>query len=221
MVVSERGDIKCDVSVSGDEAMEYALSLPHSSVIVSEDRIKGIEKAKELGAKVIFLDDAFSKFHIKKFDILLKPREKMPSRFCLPSGPYREAPSLYQRANLVLTEDIDFRRVVAYEKINPSQTIFITAISKPKRVEKYLPKELKKIYFPDHHHFSKEEIESILKEHQAQYILTTMKDFVKIREFDFRTKVITLEIEFADEALESVDEYINLLQINKSFAKIA
>ena len=31
----------------------------------------GIKKAKELGCKVIFLDDGFSKYNIKKFDIYI------------------------------------------------------------------------------------------------------------------------------------------------------
>ncbi len=40
--------------------MEYAFEENIKGVIVSEDRVKGIEKAFELGAKIVVLDDAFS-----------------------------------------------------------------------------------------------------------------------------------------------------------------
>ncbi len=65
-VVKNGENILCDVSVSGDEAMIYAHKVPHAVVIVSEDRREGIIKAKELGAKIVFLDDAYSKHDIKK-----------------------------------------------------------------------------------------------------------------------------------------------------------
>ncbi len=49
----------CTLAQSGDEAMEYAFEENIKGVIVSEDRVKGIEKAFELGAKIVVLDDAF------------------------------------------------------------------------------------------------------------------------------------------------------------------
>ena len=69
-IVSNRGKIEQGVRVSGDEAMLLANSLPKATVIVSEDRKKAILKAKELGCKIVFLDDGFSKYDINKFDIL-------------------------------------------------------------------------------------------------------------------------------------------------------
>ena len=47
-VVSLNGKIKVDVNISGDEAMLLATSLKNATVIVSEDRVLGINKAKEL-----------------------------------------------------------------------------------------------------------------------------------------------------------------------------
>jgi tetraacyldisaccharide 4'-kinase len=110
VVVSQNGVIMSDVDRSGDEAMLMAKSLPHASVIVSEDRAKGIEKAKSMGAKVVILDDGFSKVNIKKFDILLKPSMLFENSFCLPVGPFREPPSYYKKADLVAVENIDYTR---------------------------------------------------------------------------------------------------------------
>ncbi len=90
--------------------------MKNATVIVSEDRVLGIKKAKELGSKVIFLDDGFSKYNIKKFDILLKPKDEPTNNFCIPSGAYREPKSFYKKANLVLKEGIDFKREVEIKK---------------------------------------------------------------------------------------------------------
>ncbi len=70
-VVSNNGEILVDVNTSGDEAMIYAHKVSNALVIVSEDRKIAIKKAKEMGAKIIFLDDAYSKHDIKKLDLLI------------------------------------------------------------------------------------------------------------------------------------------------------
>lgn len=189
VLVSYKGDIKVDVNISGDEAMLLATSLKNASVIVSEDRILAIKEAKNLGAKIIFLDDAFSKYTIKKFDILVKPKDEPTNNFCLPSGAYREPKSFYNKANLVLKEGKDFIRLVSIKKDSkpvklPSKTLLLTAISKPKRLLEYLPKNVKLLAFEDHHNFTEEEISLILDKYKDFAILTTGKDFVKLKKFN-------------------------------------
>ena len=66
VVVSDGKDVLVDVDTSGDEAMLYTSLIPHAVVIVSEKRELAIEKAKELGCKVLFLDDGYNKHQIKK-----------------------------------------------------------------------------------------------------------------------------------------------------------
>ena len=194
VVVSQNGEIKSDIKSSGDEAMLYATTLKNSTVIVSEDRVKAIKKAKELGSKIIFLDDGFSKFSIKKFDILLKPNQKLLP-FCLPSGAYRFPPFFYRYADLILEEEKDFIREVEIE--NPTKKmIFLTAISKPKRLDKYLPKDIVKITLPDHSDFSKEFIEEILKRYNPTSILTTTKDEVKLKKYNLTLSILRLKIKF-------------------------
>ena len=95
------GRVLCDVRQSGDEAMEYALSLRGANVIVSEDRAAGILRAQTLGFELVILDDGFSKFNIAKFDVLLKPEPAPKLPFCLPFAAYRYPPFFYKFADFI------------------------------------------------------------------------------------------------------------------------
>lgn len=215
-VVSNKGKILEDVKVSGDEAMLLAKALPSATIIVSEDRIKAIKKAKELKSKIIFLDDGFSKYHISKFDIVLRPKIEPTNIFCLPSGGYREPKGFYAQANLQLKEGKDFFRVVTFKKdeiqVNlPSKLILLTAISKPKRLLEFLPKDTKLISFPDHYEFKKEDIDNIKKDFSSYSIVTTSKDFVKLEKFGLENLyLMDLDIKIDEKVdFSSMNEYIN------------
>lgn len=97
-VVSIQGNLQTNVQIAGDEAIMLAKNLPYCSVIVSENRKNAILKAKELGAKIVFLDDGF-RFNFKKLNIILKPKLEPYFDFCIPSGGYREHKSSYQKAD--------------------------------------------------------------------------------------------------------------------------
>jgi len=203
-VVSKKGKILEDTKISGDEAMLLAQSLPNATVIVSEDRVKAILKAKELGCKIVFLDDGFSKYHIKKFNILLRPKIEPTNVFCLPSGCYREPKGLYSYADIELKEARDFKRVITIKKDGvesklPENVVLLTAISKPKRLLEFLPKNTKMESFPDHYNFEKEDINKI-KELYANYaIVTTGKDLVKLKGFNIpNLYLMDLDINFSE-----------------------
>ncbi len=203
-MVSEWGKILCDVECSGDEAMMLAIALPKATVIVSEDRLAGIDKAKELGAKVVFLDDAFRQC-IEKFDILIDPKPINP--LCLPSGPYR-LPRLFLRsADLVLREGRDFWRNVWIENPTPKM-VLVTAIANPKRLERYVDPAIPRYYFADHHPFERQEIEKIIQREKPTSLLVTAKDAVKLRKFGYPLSILRLKIEVAPEVMEKVDSYI-------------
>jgi len=214
-IVSLNGKILVDIKTSGDEAMLLAQSLENASVIVSEDRTKAILKAKSLGAKIIFLDDGFSKYKISKFDILLKPKQEPTNNFCIPSGGYREPKSFYKYANLVLKEDKDFKRVVFIKKDDkianlPQNSILLTAISKPKRLLEFLPKNIKMLAYPDHYRFTKNDINNILKKYKDFAIVTTKKDFVKLKEFNLENiYIMDLSIELRNKIVfDKIENYI-------------
>ena len=210
VLVCGQGQMMCDARASGDEAMLYAKSLPNATVIVSEDRLEAIYYAKKLGAKIIFLDDGFSKSFIQKFDILVKPNPEPKNSFCLPSGPYREQRSLYAKADLVVTEGTDFTRHV--EVVNPtSRMLLVTAISKPSRLEPYLPENIiGKVTFRDHYMYHEKELQNLLHEHQATSILTTQKDAVKMANFDIPLSILMLEVQITDTVKSKINAFLAL-----------
>ncbi|WP_434579971.1 tetraacyldisaccharide 4'-kinase [Sulfurimonas sp. NW15] len=190
IVVKNGNEILCDVKSSGDEAMIYAKKLPNATVIVSEERKRAIQKAKELGCEIVFLDDAYSKHDIKKQDILIDVKSK--NSFCLPAGPFRERLWPGKEA-LHVEEEKDFFRKV--KLVNPTQKMsLVTAIARPQRLDKYLPAVIAKHYFEDHHSFTKEELETILQKDAATSLLVTFKDYVKIEHFGLPLSLLDLEV---------------------------
>ena len=203
-VISNKGEILEDIEISGDEAMLLAKSLAKSTVIVSEDRSQGIIKAKELGCKIVFLDDGFSKYSIKKFNILLRPKDEPTNFYCLPSGGYREPKGLYAYADLELKEGRDFTRIISIKKGEKKvslkeKVMVLTAISKPKRLLEFLPKNTQLLAFPDHHTFTADEIKEIKEKYQKYQILTTGKDLVKLESFNIKNLcLMDLDIKLED-----------------------
>ncbi len=202
IVVKERGVVTCNVQQSGDEAMIYAKKLSQATVIVSEDRKIALQKAKELGCKIVFLDDAYSKHDIKKLDILIDVQTK--NNACLPSGPYRER--LYKtKEAVVVKEGIDFVREVHVN--NPtSRMSLVTAIARPQRLDKYLPTVVAKNYFEDHHSFTKAELQEILLADGATSLLVTLKDYVKIEDFGLPLSLLDLEVKIKEGKLNAFSE---------------
>ena len=172
IVVSDGRRLLVDVDVSGDEAMLYANVLSHAVVIVSEKREQAIEKAKTMGCKVLFLDDGYNKHQIKKLDIVIEVASQ--NSFCLPAGPYRERLWKGKEA-LVIKEDREFKRIVklidATEKM-----VLVTAIARAERLDPYLPDVVDKVYFEDHHFYTKKELEAILERTGAESLLMTLKE---------------------------------------------
>lgn len=207
LVIRDWEGIREDVLRSGDEAMVYAEALAGSLVIVAEDRIAGIEKAHEMGALCVFLDDGHSKYPIQKLDILIRPFPEPKNRFCLPSGAYRERYSNYAEADYILEEKSGLTRKTRLE--NPTGAmVLVTAIAKPGRLDPFLPEVKGKVYFEDHHAFTKEELETALAQFGADAILCTAKDAVKIRRFGLPLCLLALEVELEKGLLDCVREYI-------------
>jgi len=203
-VIKDKSGILEDVSVSGDEAMIYAHKLQDAVVIVSEDRKEGIAKAKEMGCEIVFLDDAYSKHNIKKFDILIEV--KSVNNSCLPSGPFRER-LWAQKEALVLVDGIDFTRRVQLKDKRDKMSL-LTAIARPQRLDEYLPNVLSKNYFEDHHSFIKSELESVLSKDGSDSLLVTYKDFVKVKSFGLPLSLLDLEVEVDEKVFQIIGNYI-------------
>ena len=212
-VISKKGKILEDVNVSGDEAMLLAKSLPNTTIIVSENRVEGIKKAKELKSKLVYLDDGYAQHNIQKLNILIRPKKDPKNIFCLPSGGYRDTPMMYSFADIVLREDTDFTRVVTFKldgKIVdelPKDTIFLTAISKPQRVLEFLPKDIKMVSFIDHYNFTQKDIDDIRKKYPNNPIVTTAKDLVKLEKFNIKDLYLAdLEITIDSKIIQKIEK---------------
>jgi len=204
-VVSEWGQISCDVDRSGDEAMMMAKALPQASVIVCDDRMEGAELAKNLGARALFFDDAFHA-PIKKLDLVIdKPT---PNIFCLPSGPYRLPRAFLRSADMVLKEGVHFWRRT--QILNPTnKMVLLAAIADPRRLDPYLPKIVARYHFKDHHHFQEDELERIWRKHRPTSFLVTAKDAVKLERFSYPLSILDLRVEVAEDLVQRVQEYIS------------
>ncbi len=207
IVVSRKGEICVTVEESGDEAMLMAQSLTACSVIVSEDRKKGIRQAIEEGAKYIILDDGFNRVDIDTFDILLEP-EKIANSLPFPAGPFREFAFSHRYADLVAKENRDFKRKVSYVDIH-SKMLLVTAISHPERLDAYLPDGvIDKYYLPDHAYFDEKKLEELMTQSSATSLLVTQKDLVKMQEFKFPLSIMKLELEINSTIFGEIDHYL-------------
>lgn len=206
--VSSHGKILTSVQDSGDEAMLMAMSLPHASVIVCEDRGMAIEVAMREGAKLILLDDGFNRVEIKKFEILLEP-ECLLNSLPFPAGGLREFYVTRHYADILGKENRDFTRVVEVEN-KTERMVLVTAIANPKRLDAYLPEGVvKKITLDDHAYFNKSVLEDYLKTYNAESLLVTEKDAVKMQDFKLPLSIMKLKLVIEDELLLSVDNYVN------------
>lgn len=214
-VVSHDAKILENIQTSGDEAMLLAKSLPNATIIVSENRVQGILKARDLGAKLLFLDDGYRHHEILKYDILLRPKEEPTNIFCLPTGGYRDSKMMYSFADLVLKEGVDFQREITFKKENetieklPKDIILVTAISKANRLLEYLPKDIQTVIYPDHHNFIQEDIDMIVEKYPNRPIITTAKDLVKLERFHLdNIYLMDLALKIKDENIAKIESYI-------------
>lgn len=206
IVIKYKHEILTDVLQSGDEAMEYAFEDKISGVIVSENRVEGIKKAFDLGAKIVLLDDAFSKFYIQKFNILLESEVRPYFNFTLPSGAYRLPKFYNKKADFLALENRDFIRY-SYTKENP-KAILITAIAKPFRLYEHFIKARACYFFKDHYEFKRDELENLLKKHNCDTLMLTFKDYVKVKDFGFKCQIIELNIELKENFKEKLHQYV-------------
>jgi len=205
--VSQKGKILTTVEQSGDEPMLMAVSLPYSSVIVSENRHKAINMAEEQGAKLIILDDGFNRVEIKKYEILLEP-EIIRNYLPFPAGPFREFWFTGKYADIVAKEGDAFVRKVSFENLS-SKMLLVTAISNPHRLDPYLPKDVvQKVYLEDHAYFEEEQLLKLMQQYDATSLLVTEKDVVKMRDFKLPISEMKLKLEIKDEIFTQIDSYI-------------
>ena len=87
-----------------DEPLVHKRLNPNVAVIVSADRVAGVAAAREAGATVAVLDDAFQHRRVSRdVDLVLVSADRWSSSaHLLPAGPWREPLAAIGRATLVL-----------------------------------------------------------------------------------------------------------------------
>lgn len=94
-----------------------------------------------------------------------------------------------------------------------SRTILISAIAKPWRLERFLPLVKAHAFFPDHYDFKKEQILELLRREDAEHILCTAKDYVKLRDLSAEISVILLNLKLSENFIREIQNYINQAMI--------
>lgn len=206
VIVSLQGKILASQEESGDEAYLIAKTLQNVTMIVSKNRSIAIDKAIELGCKIVLLDDGF-RFKIKKLNILLKPKLKPYFEFCIPSGIYREKPSLYKNADILAIEGIDYTREVHVK--NPTQRmLLVTAIANPSRLDEFLPNVVGKLTFSDHAHFNLSYLQTQAAQYNATSLLVTQKDEVKLQNCPLPLSLLQLQLIISPTVKNTIATYI-------------
>ncbi|WP_297921591.1 tetraacyldisaccharide 4'-kinase [uncultured Campylobacter sp.] len=114
-------------------------------------------------------------------------------------------------SNLNPTEDkISNSKEAGFER---SRTILISAIAKPWRLQEFLPLAKAHAFFPDHYDFKKEQILELLRREDAEHILCTAKDYVKLRDLGAEISVILLNLKLSENFIREIQNYINQAMI--------
>ena len=94
-----------------------------------------------------------------------------------------------------------------------SRTILISAIAKPWRLQEFLPLAKAHAFFPDHYDFKQEQILELLRREDAEHILCTAKDYVKLRDLGAEISVILLNLKLSENFIRKIQNYINQAMI--------
>jgi len=193
----------------GDEPLMLARTVP---VAVSRDRIDGVALARSQGASVILLDDGFQNPAIAKdASLIVIDSERGLGNGCVfPAGPLRAPlpPQLARTDALIVVGDGNAAKPVAAEiaargkpvlsaQLRPEdasvaalrgkRVLAFAGIGDPGRFFRTLRASgievVRERAFPDHHPFSKGEIENLTAEAKgdALTLVTTEKDLARLR----------------------------------------
>ena len=196
--------------------------------ILNSKRQQAIFEAQKKNFDSVILDDGFQDYKIKKNlnIICFNQKQKLGNSLVLPAGPLRENLSSLKNAHLVIIngkKDIEFENKLF--KYNSNLEIFYSTYI-PENISNFKNKKIlavagignptnffdllnnheiiieKKMIFPDHYSFSKEEISNIIdveRKNNLQIIMTE-KDYYRIKDFNFNEiKFLKLKMKLENE----------------------
>src|SRR6266849_285547 len=193
----------------GDEPLMLARTVP---VAVARDRLDGVALARSQRASVILLDDGFQNPAIAKDAslIVIDGERGLGNAWVFPAGPLRAplAPQLARTDALIVIGDGNAAKAVAAEiaaqgkpvlsahlkpedasvaALRGKRVLAFAGIGDPDRFFRTLRASgidvVRERAFPDHHPFSKSEIENLTAEAKgdALTLVTTEKDLARLR----------------------------------------
>ena len=202
----------------------------------NKNRKKAINSLILSGHDVAILDDGFQDFSIKKdFSILcFNSKQLFGNGFIIPSGPLREDIRSIKRADCIFIngdKNVEFEnkikkinknikifyskyKIINLDKLKNKKIIAFAGIGNPSNFFELLKEKninvVKTYSFPDHHNYSNQELENIIKDSKedSALIVTTEKDYSRMNE---ELKLICESVK-VDLEIENKNEFINLIK---------
>ena len=207
----------------------------YNKLILNLNRSKGIYEAIEKGYDAVILDDGFQDYKIKKnlSIICFNSNQLIGNGYLFPSGPLRESLGSLRNANILIINgdrSLDFEQKILkiqkdlkiyysnYKPLNIQEfknkkLLVISGIGNPENFFKILKDNQlniqKKMVYPDHYEFTKNEMLKIVehaKKNDFQIVMTE-KDYYKIKDFsleNIKYLKVKLEIEKEEEFIKNV-----------------
>ena len=207
----------------------------YNKLILNLNRSKGIYEALEKGYDAVILDDGFQDYKIKKnlSIICFNSNQLIGNGYLFPSGPLRESLGSLRNANILIINgdrSLDFEQKILkiqkdlkiyysnYKPLNIQEfknkkLLVISGIGNPENFFKILKDNQmniqKKMVYPDHYEFTKNEMLKIIeyaKKNDFQIVMTE-KDYYKIKDFsleNIKYLKVKLEIEKEEEFVKNV-----------------
>ena len=208
-------------------------------LFLDKKRINAIRTAESKGHDIAILDDGFQDYSIKKnLNILcFNGKQLAGNEMTIPSGPLRESLNSIKSSQIVVingNKDFSFEKKIT--DISNEIKIFYTKYV-PVNIAEFKNKKLyafagignpanffdllvnnnldlrKKLEFPDHYEFKKTEIEKMIKESSKNGydIITTEKDFLRIKKFGFKNiSFLKLKLEILEKE-KMIENILNLI----------
>ena len=215
---------------------EISLLKQKGKVYFLNSRIKCIKELIKDHFQVAILDDGFQDFSVQKdiSIITMNSKQLFGNKMVIPAGPLRETISGIKRADCVmingkkeLSIENDLKshnpslkifyfkyELLNYERFKDKKIIAFAGIGNPNNffdiLKEYNLNSIKFLSFPDHHKFSKNEIQEILNLSKTNnaLLVTTEKDHLRLND-DFKSKIYFLKINLK---IDNENNFLNFIK---------
>ena len=215
---------------------EATLQAHIGPIYQNKKRINAIKEAIKSKANIVILDDGFQDFSIKKnlSIVCFDSKQSEGNGLTIPSGPLRENLSALKRADcVVINGDKNSNIEKKIISKNNEIKIFYTK-NEVKNIDNFKNKKItafagignpenffsllktnnidviKEIKFPDHHFYSKQELENLfnISKENSSILITTEKDYFRIED-NYKKKIDFLKI---STVFQNQNEFIKLIK---------